>query len=81
MSKYDAVISMKIDDVTLQNILKAYGKEMKPTKTKAKVLEILKNEAQEKKITPEDLDIINYNKDGKTAVNSKQKDALIDFFQ
>jgi len=28
---------MKLDEVTLQNILKAYGKEVKPSKAKPKI--------------------------------------------
>ncbi len=75
---------MKIDDTTLQNILKAYGKKMKPRKN---TLEVPKQDQTEhestttKKLESAELDIINYDKEGKVAINSKQKDALIDFFQ
>lgn len=75
---------MKIDEATLQNILKAYGKKMKPRKN---TLEVPKQEQTEqesttaKKLESTDLDIINYDKEGKVAINRKQKDALIDFFE
>ncbi len=72
---------MKLDEVTLQNILKAYGKEVKPSKAKPKIEKDEIPTPITEKLATEDLNIINYNKDGKTAINSKKKDALIDFFQ
>jgi hypothetical protein len=78
---------MKIDEVTLQNILKAYGKDIKANKSRNKLPDSIDNENKEngknisKKLVSEDLDIINYDKEGKAAVNPKKKDALIDFFQ
>lgn len=74
---------MKVDESTLQNILKAYGKDIKPRKNK---LAVPKDEKpSEKKASPdiksEDLDIINYDKEGNVAINKKKKEALIDFFQ
>jgi len=74
---------MKVEESTLQNILKAYGKSMKPRKNK---LEVPKNDTDTKqkisnKLEREDLNIINYDKDGNIAIDNKKKDALIDFFQ
>lgn len=74
---------MKVDESTLQNILKAYGKNMKPRKNK---LEVPKKEPEpkekvSKKLESEDLDIINYDKEGKVSIDNKKKEALIDFFQ
>lgn len=74
---------MKVNEATLQNILKAYGKEMRPEKNKTKPQKeesINKNNIK-KKLTSEDLDIINYDKEGKVKIDSQKKDALIDFFQ
>jgi len=76
---------MKLDDVTLQNILKAYGNNLKATKPKQKItkeeLQTFQQNNPTKKLDSEDLELINYNKDGKTAVTQKKKDALVDFFQ
>jgi hypothetical protein len=74
---------MKIDDVTLQNILKTYGKEMKldKTRTKAQIKDIINKHKAKQKLVSEDLDVINYDKEGKIKINSQKKDALIDFFQ
>jgi hypothetical protein len=75
---------MKVDETTLQNILKAYGKKMKPRKN---TLEVPKQDQTEnesaptKKLESAELDIINYDKEGKVAINPQQKEALIDFFQ
>lgn len=74
---------MKVDETTLQNILKAYGKDIKPRKNKLPAPKLEK--PLEKKVSPEikseDLDIINYDKEGNVAINNKTKDALVDFFQ
>jgi hypothetical protein len=74
---------MKVDEVTLQNILKAYGKEMKPDRTKAKTQkqDIINKNDTKAKLVSEDLDIINYDKEGKVNSDSQKKEALIDFFQ
>ncbi len=74
---------MKVDETTLQNILKAYGKQMKPRKNKVEAPkeEAAAKEKVSKKLDSEDLDIINYDKEGKVSINSQKKDALIDFFQ
>lgn len=74
---------MKVNESTLQNILKAYGKEMKPQRPKSKLpKETTETKKKiEKNIKSEDLDIINYDKDGNISVNNQKKDALIDFFQ
>ena len=74
---------MKVDDVTLQNILKAYGKEMKPDRTKEKLQkqDITDKTNTKPKLNSEDLEVINYDKEGKVKSNSQKKDALIDFFQ
>lgn len=74
---------MKVDNTTLQNILKNYGKELKPSKAKPKPQKedsINKNNPSQK-LDSEDLDIINYDKEGKVSIDSQKKDALIDFFQ
>jgi len=74
---------MKVDETTLQNILKAYGKGIKPNKNKLgppKDGETKKNESSGN-LNSEDLDIINYDQEGKVSINSKKKEALIDFFQ
>ena len=74
---------MKVNESTLQNILKAYGKEMKPQRPKSKLpketVEDKKN--FQKSIQSEDLELINYDKDGNVTVTNQKKDALIDFFQ
>ncbi len=74
---------MKVDDSTLQNILKAYGKQIKPRQNKLapqKPHNETKTEVSEK-LDTEELDIINYDKEGNVSINPKKKDALIDFFQ
>lgn len=74
---------MKINDATLQHILKSYGKQMRPDKTKIKLQkeDIIKKDNIEKKISTEELDIVNYDQEGKVKVNPQKKDALIDFFE
>jgi len=78
---------MEINEATLQNILKAYGKEPKADKIKTKTSKLsdekpLKEKSPVgKKLVSEDLNIINYDNEGKVKVNSSQKKALIDFFQ
>jgi len=74
---------MKVNDSTLQNILKAYGREMKPERSKTKLpKETLQDKTDfQKNLKAEDLDIINYDKDGTLSVDNQKKDALIDFFQ
>jgi len=74
---------MKVDEATLQNILKAYGQRMKPRKNTMiePKKEVAEKDKVSKKLESEDLDLINYDKEGKVAINSNKKDALIDFFQ
>lgn len=74
---------MKVDDPILQNILKAYGSELKPQKSKNRPAHegTLPADPTGKKINSDDLDIINYDKDGNITLNNQKKDALIDFFQ
>jgi hypothetical protein len=74
---------MKVDESTLQNILKAYGKRMKPRKNQLDPpkKETEGNEKVSKKVKSEELDIVNYDKDGNVAIKPKKKEALIDFFQ
>ena len=74
---------MKVNESTLQNILKAYGKEMKPQRPKSKLPKETAEHKDnfQKSIKSEDLDLINYDKDGNVTVNNQKKDALIDFFQ
>jgi hypothetical protein len=74
---------MKVDESTLQNILKAYGNKMKPRKNKLQP-PIHENDAREKvsnKVDSEELDIVNYDKEGNVAIKANKKEALIDFFQ
>lgn len=73
---------MKINESTLQSILKAYGKELKP-KDRPKAEKPEPTTAKEVDAEPvsKDLDIVNYDKDGNVKINPKQKDALIDFFE
>jgi hypothetical protein len=74
---------MKVDEPTLQNILKAYGKELKPRKNKLPMQKQEKTgeEKVSRELKSEDLDIINYDKEGNVSIDIKKKDALIDFFQ
>jgi hypothetical protein len=74
---------MKINDATLQNILKTYGKEIKPDKSRGKLQkqEPINKDNIEKETISEDLDIVNYDKEGKVKIDSQKKDALIDFFE
>jgi len=74
---------MKVDEVTLQNILKTYGKELRTEKTKEKTQKpIISNDSKVKpKLNSEDLDAINYDNEGKIKIDSQKKEALIDFFQ
>jgi outer membrane biogenesis lipoprotein LolB len=56
---------------------------MKPRSNK---LEVPKPDVEDKskdfqKLKTDELDIINYDQDGKVAINSKKKNALIDFFE
>ncbi|MGE5340139.1 MAG: hypothetical protein ACM3SY_01540 [Candidatus Omnitrophota bacterium] len=74
---------MKVDEPTLQNILKTYGKEMKANKPKAKTSRDETLDPKDESVNaldPEDLNFINYDKEGKIAVNPQTKEALIDFF-
>ncbi|MCP4151478.1 MAG: hypothetical protein GY757_27280 [bacterium] len=77
---------MKVDDTTLQNILKVYGKEIRQDKSKVKAPkpqneEISTHNDIKKDSFSQDLDMVNYDKDGKVKLNSKQKEALVDFFE
>lgn len=76
---------MKVNESTLQSILKSYGKEMRTAKPKQKE-KPQKQETTEKsdinkELNSEELDIIKYDKDGKISIDNQKKEALIDFFQ
>lgn len=74
---------MKINEATLQNILKAYGQKFRPPKSGQKLQKeepINKNNIKEEPLQ-EDLDIINYDQEGNVKINPQKKDALIDFFE
>ena len=74
---------MKVNEATLQNILKAYGRTMRPQKSGPKLQKeepINKNNINEDPLK-EDLDIINYDQEGNVKINPQKKDALIDFFE
>jgi hypothetical protein len=74
---------MKVDEVTLQNILNAYGKQLKPdnTRSKPQKQELSNKNKSGPKLVSEDLDIINYDKEGKINNDTQKKEALVDFFQ
>ncbi len=74
---------MKVNEATLQNILKAYGQKIRPPKKGPK---LQKEEPTDKNNINEDplqenLDIINYDQEGKVKINPQKKDALLDFFE
>lgn len=74
---------MKINEATLQNILKAYGQKIRPEKNIKKLQDeepTNKNKIKKESLQ-EDLDIINYDQEGKVNINPQKKDALIDFFE
>lgn len=74
---------MKTDEVTLQNILKAYGKELKPVRPKNLVKKKQEPDKQEEteKLHSKEIDIVNYDKSGKPNIDENRKKSLIDFFQ
>lgn len=74
---------MKVNEATLQNILKAYGQKIRPPKSSPKLQKegpIDKNNINKEPLQ-EDLDIINYDQEGNVKINPQKKDALIDFFE
>lgn len=76
-------VLMKVNEATLQNILKAYGQKMRPGKNATKLQNeepANKNNIKQEPLQ-EDLDIINYDQEGKVNINPQKKDALIDFFE
>ncbi len=74
---------MKINDATLQNILTTYGKQIRADKSKVNLPkeDEGKKDVEKGTLAPEELDIVNYGKDGKVQVDSQKKEALIDFFE
>lgn len=74
---------MKVNEATLQNILKAYGRTIRPAKSGPKLQKEEPNNLNNIKDDPlqEDLDIINYDQEGNVKINPQKKDALIDFFE
>lgn len=74
---------MKINDAVLQNILNTYGKNIKPDKSteEPQKKDSINKNTIDKETISENLDIINYDKEGKVKIDSQKKDALIDFFE
>jgi uncharacterized protein YehS (DUF1456 family) len=74
---------MKVNEATLQNILKAYGQKIRAEKRSAKLQdeEPTNKDKIKQKSLQEELDIINYDQEGKVNINPQKKDALIDFFE
>jgi hypothetical protein len=74
---------MKVNEATLQNILKAYGQKSRAEKRSAKLQdeEPTNKDKIKQKSLQEELDIINYDQEGKVNINPQKKDALIDFFE
>ena len=74
---------MKVNEATLQNILKVYGQKMRPEKNAKKLQneEPTNRDKIKQEFIQDDLDIINYDQEGKVNINPKKKDALIDFFE
>jgi len=74
---------MKIDEIAMQNVLRVYGKQIKKNsalKNRENPENIDKSEDLEK-ILKEDLDLINYDKNGNIKLNPDKKKALVDFFE
>jgi len=74
---------VKVDDVTLQSILNTYGKglQVKKEGSAPKKQVIAKNKAKKLNLTPQDLNVVNYNKDGNINIDENKKQSFIDFFQ
>jgi hypothetical protein len=76
-------VLMKLDDIALNNVLKAYGHELKPLRGEKKPQ---KPEISTKPNDPnpqntEDMKVSRYDKDGFVVENSDKKKQLIDFFE
>lgn len=74
---------MKVDDATLQAILKNYGKQIRPDKSRPKPQkeEPIEKDKAEQKLDSQELNIVNYDKEGKVKLNPQKKEALVDFFE
>ncbi len=77
---------MKINETTLQHVLKSYGKGVRPEKARPKSQKAQKEEHPGKDgdtelVKSEEVDVIKYDKEGKVSIDSQKKEALIDFFQ
>ncbi len=74
---------MKIDEVTIQNILNTYGKGIGSKKNTAlkKKEEISDKQTKNLELRAKDLNVVNYSKDGQIKLDSDKKQSLIDFFE
>ena len=77
---------LKVDDVTIQSILNTYGKGLQVKKPDDEVKgpkkqDIVKKKEKKLNLTPKDLSVVNYTKDGRVNIDKDKKQSLIDFFQ
>ncbi len=77
---------MKVDDATLQSIINTYGKGLQIKKSpenskEPKKQAIIKKKEKKLHLTPKDMSVINYSKDGTVNIDEEKKQSLIDFFQ
>ena len=74
---------MKIDEVSLQSVLRAYGKNIK-VKNDTQKEDMDAANASSSKVKPlseNDFDLVGYDVNGKLNISQEKKKALIDFFQ
>lgn len=74
---------MKIDEVSLQAILRAYGKPSRPKGGKPVPEKSPEDTstAAKKAVQPGEIEPINYDGKGRVSISTEKKQALVDFFQ
>lgn len=74
---------MKLDEIALQNVLKAYGSELKPIRSEKKAhkpdISTKLDSLSPEKL--EELKISQYDQNGRVKENDDKKQQLIDFFE
>jgi hypothetical protein len=73
---------LKIDGVEITETVKSRIKNQKHIKEKEKFLNAKNpvNRSSARKISPEEIDILSYDKNGKIIIDSNKKQSIIDFF-
>lgn len=76
-------VLMKLDEIALNSVLKAYGHELKPLRAEKKPpkVEISTKPLDSKSKNAEELKIAQYDQNGMVVENTEKKKQLIDFFE